>query len=89
MLMMSLAANLQQASLLYPVAAEANVSIIISETSENFTAVRSPQVDALQASLLAFAEAAAFELDVSLRALPELPDSVDVRNSPINFVFIW
>jgi hypothetical protein len=40
-------------------------------------------VDALQASLLAFAEAAAFELDISLRSLPELPDSISVRSSII------
>jgi hypothetical protein len=35
-------------------------------------------VDTLQESLLAFAEAAAFELNVSLRALPEFPDSIEV-----------
>jgi hypothetical protein len=77
--MPSLAATLQRSSVPYPVVADANVSIIITEGSENFTAVRSPHVDALQESLLAFAEAAAFELDLSLRTLPELPDSIQAR----------
>jgi hypothetical protein len=77
--MPSLAATLQRTSLPYPAVADANVSIIINEGSENFTAVRSPHVDALQESLLAFAEASAFELDVSLRSLPELPDSIQAR----------
>jgi hypothetical protein len=81
--MPSLAVNLQHAWLTYPVVAQANVSIIFTGGFENFTAVRSPQVDTLQPSLLAFAEAAAFELDVALRALPELPDSIDVRTSGI------
>jgi hypothetical protein len=83
--MKSLAVNLQLSFLPYPVVADANVSIIITDASENFTAVRSPQVDTLQATLLAFAEAAAFELDVLLRAMPELPESFDVRSSVINF----
>jgi hypothetical protein len=83
--MPTLAANLQLAPLLYPSVADANVSIIFTEASETFIAVQSPQVDALQASLLAFAEAAAFELEISLRSLPELPDSISVRSS---FIFI-
>jgi hypothetical protein len=81
--MPSLPACLQQSSALYPVISEANVSIILTETSGNFTSVRSPQMDTQQASLLAFAEAAALELDVSLRALPELPYSIEVRSSVI------
>jgi hypothetical protein len=40
--------------------------------------VRSPQVDTLQVSLHAFAEAAAFELEVAVRALPELLHSTGV-----------
>jgi hypothetical protein len=76
--MLSLAANLQLAAQPYPVVMDANVSIIFTKASENFTAMRSPQVDTLQATLLAFAEAAAFQLDISLQALPELPDSLDV-----------
>jgi hypothetical protein len=79
--MLSLAANLQLASLPYPAVADANVSIIFSEASENFTAVRSPQVDTRQAALLAFAEATASELDIALHALPVLPDAIDVRSS--------
>jgi hypothetical protein len=79
--MPSLAANLQHAPLLYSGVADANVSIIFTEASESFIAVRSPQVDASQASLLAFAEAAAFELEISLRSLPKLPDSISVRSS--------
>jgi hypothetical protein len=78
--MPSLAATLQRSSQPYPIVADANVSII-TEVSENFTAVRSPQVDTLQESLLAFADAAVFELDVSLRELPELSDSIHVRIS--------
>jgi hypothetical protein len=76
--MLSLAANLQQALHPYPLVIDANVSIIFMEASENFTAMRSQPVDTLQATLLAFAESAAFELDISLQALPELPDSLDV-----------
>jgi hypothetical protein len=76
--MLSLASSLQLASHPYPVVVDANVSIIFTEASENFTAMRSPPVDTLQATLLAFAEAAAFQLDISLRALPELPDSLNV-----------
>jgi hypothetical protein len=79
----TLAANLQLSPLLYPVVADANVSLIFIDNSANFTAVRSPQVDTLQASLLAFAEAAAFELEISLRTLPELTDSINVRGSVI------
>jgi hypothetical protein len=76
--MLSFAATLQLASQPYLLVADANVSIIFTEASGNFTAMRSPQVDTLEATLLAFAEAAAFELDISLRALPELPDSLQV-----------
>jgi hypothetical protein len=77
--MPSLAATLQRSSLPYPVVTEANVSIITTAASENFTAVRSPLVDTLQESLLAFADAAVFELDISLRELPELPESIQVH----------
>jgi hypothetical protein len=77
--MPSLAANLQLSSLNYPKVTDANVSIIFTEASENFTAVLSPEVDTLQVSLLAFAEAAAFELDIALKELPEFADSIDVR----------
>jgi hypothetical protein len=77
--MPSLAANLQLSSLNYPEVSDANVSIIFTEASENFTAVLSPEVDTLQVSLLAFAEAAAFELDIALKELPEFADSIDVR----------
>jgi hypothetical protein len=77
--MSGFAATLQRASLPYPLVVNANVSMIMAEASANFTAVRSPQVDALQASLLAFAEAAAFELHLAVQALPELTDSIDVR----------
>jgi hypothetical protein len=76
--MPSLAASLQLASQSYPVVVDANVSIIFTEAFENFTAMQSPQAHTLQATLLAFAEAAAFELDMTQRALPELPDSLDV-----------
>jgi hypothetical protein len=76
--MLTLAANLQLASLPYPLVVDANVSIIFTEASENFTAMRSPQVDTLQPTLLAFAEAAAFELDSSLWAFPEFPDLLSV-----------
>jgi hypothetical protein len=81
--MLSLAANLQLASPPYPAVADAKVSIFFSAASENFTAVRSPQVDSWQAALLAFAEATASELDVALQALPELPDAINVRNSVV------
>jgi hypothetical protein len=76
--MRTLATNLQLAAQPYPVVMDANVSIVFTEASENFTAMRSPQVDTLQATLLAFAEAAAFQLDSSLRAFPEFPDSLSV-----------
>jgi hypothetical protein len=79
--MSGFAATLQRASLPYPVVVNANVSIIMTEASDNFTAVRSPQVDVLQASLLALAEAAAVELELAVQALPELTDSIDVRIS--------
>jgi hypothetical protein len=87
--MSSFAANLQRASLPYPIVVIANVSIIMTEATVNFTAVQSPQVDSLQASLVTFAEAAAFELDVSLRALPEFPDSIDVRSSCCLHLFFF
>jgi hypothetical protein len=74
-----LAANLQLTSLQYPVVADASVSIIITAVSENFTAVRSLQVDTLQASLFAFAQAAVFELELALQALPDLHDAIQVR----------
>jgi hypothetical protein len=69
---------LQLAAQPYPVVVDANVSIIFTKASENFTAMRSPPVDTLQATLLAFAETAAFQLAGSLQALPELPDSLEV-----------
>jgi hypothetical protein len=81
--MPSLAANLKLATVPYPVITGANVSIIFTETSENFTAVQSEQVDTLQVSLLAFAEAAAFELHIALHALPELSESLDVSPSAL------
>jgi hypothetical protein len=74
--MPSLAATLQLASQSYPVIVDANVSIIFTEASENVTTMQSLQADTLKATLLGFA--AAFELDMSLRVLPELPDSLDV-----------
>jgi hypothetical protein len=76
--MPSLAANLQLTSVPYPVIGEENVSIIITNTSQNFTALRSPQVETAQATLLAFAEAAAFELDIALDALSQLSKAIDV-----------
>jgi hypothetical protein len=89
--MPSLAANLKLSRLKYPVVTDTNVSMIFTETSDNFTALRSPEVDTLQESLLAFAEATAFELDVALQALPELAGSIDVRFSvlAVHKLCVW
>jgi hypothetical protein len=82
--MPNLAANLKLSRLTYPVVTDSNLTMIFTETSENFTAVRSPEVNTLQESLLAFAEATAFELDVALQSLPELAGAIDVRSSVVS-----
>lgn len=70
--------SLDRSPLLFPTVLEANVSIVFPEASASFTAFQSPEVDGRAMSLVAFAEAAAFELELAVRALPELPDSIGV-----------
>lgn len=74
----SLGANLVLSPFLYPTVLEANISISFLDASRKFTVAQNPRVDSRASALEAFAEAAAFELAVAVRALPELPDSIGV-----------
>lgn len=71
--------SLDSSHLSYPNVREANVSIVLRHPPAMFVAQQSPEVDRRATALEAFAEVAAFELKVAVRALGELPDSIRVR----------
>jgi hypothetical protein len=77
--MPNLDANLHLSPFSYPAVIDANVSIIFPEGSRSFNAVVSPRMDTRALALQAFAEDAAFALEVAVRAVPDLPDSIGVR----------
>lgn len=62
----------------YPTIIQANVSLLLANPSIGFTAQRSPYLDPQSIAMEAFLEAAAFELDLAVRSLSDLPDSIGV-----------
>jgi hypothetical protein len=77
--MPNIGASLKRSALGYPAVLDANVSIMFPEASGSFQAVRSPQMDTRELTLQAFAEDAAFALEMAVRAVPDLPESIGVR----------
>lgn len=74
----SFGAKLDLSPLTYPSISDANVSLSRIQPTADFNTKRSEDTDLRASALEAFAESATFELEVAIRALPELPEEYGV-----------
>ena len=76
--MADLGTGLTASPLSYPVFIHANMSLTVTEAWDGFVAMKSPSIDPQTTATEAFMEAAAFELDLAVTALGDLPDDIEV-----------
>lgn len=78
--------SLWTSSVTYPTISEANVSVYFIQPDDRFVSEQSPFTDSNSNTLEAFAEASAYELEVAIQTLTDLPDSLGVRSSGLYVV---
>lgn len=78
--MADLGTDLAASPLSYPAFIHANMSLTVTEAWDGFVANKSPSIDPQTTAMEAFMEAAAFEIDLAVTSLGNLPDAIGVSN---------
>ena len=79
--MADLGTGLAVSPLPYPVVIHANMSLTVTEAWDGFLANKSPSIDPQTTAMEAFMEAAAFELELAVASLGDLPDAMGVSRT--------